>query len=48
MGMDLDRVEPYLTEEESIANNFWKDLPDLPPELQVTNIEELNELENRE
>lgn len=43
MGMDLDREEPYLTAEESIANNFWEDLPDLPPELQEKSLEELEE-----
>jgi len=26
-GMDLDRKEPYLTIEESIEKNWWKDLP---------------------
>jgi hypothetical protein len=26
-GMDLDREEPYLTIEESIENNWWRELP---------------------
>ena len=30
-GLDLDRKESYLTVEESIENNFWKE-DDVPPD----------------
>jgi len=41
-GMDLDREEPYLTIEESIENNWWKDVPDAPapPEAEPVTVEE--------